>query len=374
MTNKWNEAEIKKYSRAFANIVSEEFFKTNDNISGSQIINLTEIKQLNLFVLKELFAKWHLEVTKLKSPYFNYEEAIVKIALDDFMNILSRHIFVNKENFYSILNVATVQTLLLFTDPKLYFNEQMRNLPDFKLTQDWLNSNGKFFKEYNWVLKALLNKLNGASFVYANEAMVYINDFFEEDKVEDHTSQILDIAKIAGLNESKEPKVDSYASFFDSIEDYKNISNAAADKKTFTKLEIFDEPKSEIRLAAIQEKEESIIFEDHLAKTKEKEIKVTLHESMQLGNANSSLSDFHQKRKIDTIKGNISLNQKFLFINNLFGSDAEVFDNAVKELEACNSFSEAKDQMLKNYLPKYKWDLNSPEAEEFFDLLKRRFN
>jgi hypothetical protein len=219
-----------------------------------------------------------------------------------------------------------------------------------------------------------LNKLNGASFVYANEAMVYINDFFEEDKVEDHTSQILDIAKIAGLNESKEPKVDSYASFFDSIEDYKNISNAAADKKTFTKLEIFDEPKSEIRLAAVQEKEESIIFEDHLAKIKEKEIKVTLHESMQLGNANSSLSDFHQKRKIDTIKGNISLNQKFLFINNLFGSDAEVFDNAVKELEACNSFSEAKDQMLKNYLPKYKWDLNSPEAEEFFDLLKRRFN
>ena len=60
MTNKWNEAEIKNYSQAFANIVSEEFFKTNDSITGSEIINLTEVKQLNLFVLKELFEKWHL--------------------------------------------------------------------------------------------------------------------------------------------------------------------------------------------------------------------------------------------------------------------------------------------------------------------------
>jgi hypothetical protein len=374
MSYKWNEVEIKKYSRAFANKVSEEFFKTSESISGSEIINLTEIKQLNLFVLKELFVKWHLEVTKLKSPYFNYDEASVKIALGDFMNILSRHISVNKENFNSLLNVATFQTLLLFTDPKLYFNEQMRNLPEFRLTHDWLNSNGKFFKDYNWVLKELLNKLNGVSFVYANDAIVYINDFFNEFKVEDHSSQISIIAKIAGLDESKEVKVDSYASFFDSIEEYKNTSSAVADKRIITKVGISDEPKSEVKLGVIQEKEETIIFDNHLAKPKEKESKVTLHESMQLGNANSSLSDFHQKRKIDTIKGNISLNQKFLFINNLFGSDAEVFDNAVKELESCNSFSEAKDQMLKNYLPRYNWDLNSPEAEEFFDLLKRRFN
>ena len=101
---------------------------------------------------------------------------------------------------------------------------------------------------------------------------------------------------------------------------------------------------------------------------------MTLNESMQLNSDSSSLSDFHQKRKIDSIKGNISLNQKFLFINNLFGSDSSVFNAAIDELESCNSFSEAKEQMIKKYMPNYKWDLNSPEAEEFFDILKRRFN
>ncbi|MCP9770905.1 hypothetical protein EGI22_23620 [Lacihabitans sp. LS3-19] len=381
MTNKWNEAEIKNYSQVFANIVSEEFFKTNDRITGSEIIDLTEVKQLNLFVLKELFEKWRQEITKLKSPFFNYDEVDVKKALDDFMNILSRYISVDKENFKNILEKAANNTFHLYTDPKAYFSEEMRNLPEFKLTQDWLKSNGKFFKDYNWVLRELLNKLNGVSFVYANEAIEFVNEFFQDNKVEDHSAEISDLVKIAGIVEVKEVKADPYQSFFDSIEEYKNTKTPTPPKivePIFSEPEIVihekDEPITEIRLTQIQEKKETIILENHLTNTIEKETNVTLHESMQLSNESSSLSDFHQKRKIDTIKGNISLNQKFLFINNLFGSDALVFDHALQELEVCNSFSEAKEQMLKKYMPKYKWDLNSPEAEEFFDLLKRRFN
>jgi hypothetical protein len=129
-----------------------------------------------------------------------------------------------------------------------------------------------------------------------------------------------------------------------------------------------------MRLTQVQEKIETVMIKDPVTKTIEKETTVTLHESMQMTSDNSSLSDFHQKRKIDSIKGNISLNQKFLFINNLFGSDSNVFNGAIEELENCSNFSEAKEQMIKKYLPKYKWDLNSPEAEEFFDILKRRFN
>ena len=62
MTNKWNEAEIKNTSLGFAEVVCEEYFKSKENINGSEIINLTEVKQLNLFILKELFEKWQKEV------------------------------------------------------------------------------------------------------------------------------------------------------------------------------------------------------------------------------------------------------------------------------------------------------------------------
>ncbi|MBK9511549.1 MAG: hypothetical protein IPO04_19930 [Cytophagaceae bacterium] len=80
------------------------------------------------------------------------------------------------------------------------------------------------------------------------------------------------------------------------------------------------------------------------------------------------------KKKIENIRGNISLNQKFLFINNLFGGNSQIFNQAIDELEVCGSFQEAKDQMLKKYMPQFKWNLNNPETEEFLDLLKRRYN
>lgn len=379
MTNKWNVAEIKNTSHGFAEVVCEEYFKSKENINGSEIINLTEVKQLNLFILKELFEKWQKEVTNLKSPYFNYSEPEVQKALDDFMNILSRHISIGREHFRGVLENAVKRTISLYSDPKSYFVEEMRNLPEFKLTEDWLTKNGKFFKDYNWVLRDLLSKLNGVNFIYSNEAIDFINQFFEGNKMEDHSTELSDISKIAGVNQPT-TNGNPLQSFFDSIEEYK-----ASKPQMVTREEVFhhpevevvhqkDEPITEMRLTQVQEKIETVIMENPVTKTIEKETTVTLHESMQLTSENSSLSDFHQKRKIDSIKGNISLNQKFLFINNLFGSDSNIFNGAIEELENCSNFSEAKEQMIKKYLPKYKWDLNSPEAEEFFDILKRRFN
>jgi hypothetical protein len=242
-----------------------------------------------------------------------------------------------------------------------------------------LTKNGKFFKDYNWVLRELLTKLNGVSFIYANEAMDFINQFFDDNRIEDHTKELADISKIAGENQSADPASNLYQSFFDSIEEYKIAKPQMIAPESVHVVHAFEvlkkeEPIAEMNLTQVQKKIEAIIIENPVAKTIEKEVKVTLHESMQMTSENSSLSDFHQKRKIDSIKGNISLNQKFLFINNLFGSDSEIFNAAIEELESCNTFAEAKEQMIKKYLPKYKWDLNSPEAEEFFYILKRRYN
>lgn len=379
MTNKWNVAEIKNTSQAFAEVVCEEYFKAKENINGSEILSLTEVKQLNLFILKELFEKWQQEISNIRSPYFNYSEPEVQKALDDFMNILSRHIRINSDNFKGILGTSVSKTIGLFSDPKAYFVEEMRNLPDFKLTADWLTKNGKFFKDYNWVLRELLTKLNGVSFIYANEAVDFINQFFDDNRIEDHSKELADISKIAGEHQSAPPASNPYQSFFDSIEEYKISKPQMVAKETVSMVQADeliekDEPILEMRLSQLQDTVETDVLENTIIKTIENETPVTLHESMQMTSENSSLSDFHQKRKIDSIKGNISLNQKFLFINNLFGSDSSIFNAAIEELEGCNTFTEAKEQMIKKYLPKYKWDLNSPEAEEFFYILKRRYN
>ena len=59
MTNKWNTAEIKNYSNAFSKTICEEFYMAKETISGAEILSLTEVKQLNLFILKNDTSKNH---------------------------------------------------------------------------------------------------------------------------------------------------------------------------------------------------------------------------------------------------------------------------------------------------------------------------
>ena len=376
MTNKWNASEIQNYSNDFAKLVCEEFFNDKESISGSEIINLTEIKQLNLFIIKELYNQWQLETNKFRSPYFDFSDLEVQKALEEFMNVISRHIKIKSLDFESLLRGATKSTIDLFVDPKQFFNEEMRNLPDFKLTDYWLKANGKFYKEYNWVLRELLVKLNGLSFVYANEAIDWISEIVTIEKIEDHKSDLKDIIKIIGEIAS-DPFESKNTSFFDSFslkdepEKNKIISENVIEEIQEPKVDSnFEKKEQNIQIATV----ESNYSESTLVLENSDEV-LTLNELIQKNNENgNSLSEFHQKRKIESIKGNISLNQKFLFINNLFGGETNSFANAIDELEVCNTFNEAKEQMLKNYLPKFKWDLKSPEAEEFFDLLKRRYN
>lgn len=376
MTNKWNASEIQNYSNDFAKLICEEFFNDKETISGSEIINLTEIKQLNLFIIKELYNQWQLETNKFRSPYFDFSDLEVQKALEEFMNVISRHIKIKSLDFESLLRGATKSSIDLFVDPKQFFNEEMRNLPDFKLTEHWLKANGKFYKDYNWVLRELLLKLNGLSFVYANEAIDWINEILIVEKIEDHKSDLQDIIKIIGEVVS-DPFESKNTSFFDSF----SLKDEPVNNKTISKnvLEEIQEPKIDSNFEKKEHNIQVSIIESNYSESTivldNSDEVLTLNESIQKNNENgNSLSEFHSKRKIESIKGNISLNQKFLFINNLFGGETNSFANAIDELEVCNTFNEAKEQMLKNYLPKFKWDLKSPEAEEFFDLLKRRYN
>lgn len=387
-------SDFQNNAKDFAEVICKEFFISKEAISGADIINLTEVKQLNLFILRELYAEWQKETEKLRSPFFDYNEPEAKKALEDFMNVLSRHILVKKDDFKPILEKATKATLQLYNDPKTFFNEQLRALPNFKLDQSWLGKNGKFFKDYSWVLIELSNRLNGTSFVYVNEAIDWINDLITADKKEDFSKNLKDIMDIVALNGNHIQ--DKGESFFDSINTHAENAPKLKVEETpsyeFPKVEeivekeIMHEPiKLVSEQAYVEEKKHQIAFAETITESTKIEVtqqkieskitSETLNDVHYRKNGESnSLSDFHAKRKIDSIKGNISLNQRFLFINNLFGAKSTEFDQAIEELENCQTFGEAKDQMIKKYMSQYKWDLKSPESEEFFDLLKRRYN
>ena len=79
-----------------------------------------------------------------------------------------------------------------------------------------------------------------------------------------------------------------------------------------------------------------------------------------------------QESKIEDLAKAISLNDKFLFIKELFKNQGEDFSKAIKLLNQCSNLEEAfaeLEKMKKFYL----WDTVSPAYLTFCDLVRRRF-
>lgn len=91
-------------------------------------------------------------------------------------------------------------------------------------------------------------------------------------------------------------------------------------------------------------------------------------------NGDSQLVMAHLKLKpIDDLKSGIGLNEKFLFIRELFNNDHLAYADAIEQLNACNSIESAEKIIGEKLLPVYHWDLETEAAVSFLHLIFRRF-
>ena len=120
MSNKFNTNALNEYSKSYARRVAADFYHANPTLSGRQILNLTPINQVNLFVVSSLFDKWKGEVEKFRSPFFDFNHPEVEEALRAFMNVVSQHIAVRREHLEPLLADATKRTLIALFDPRYY--------------------------------------------------------------------------------------------------------------------------------------------------------------------------------------------------------------------------------------------------------------
>ncbi|MDP2187089.1 MAG: hypothetical protein Q8J69_00265 [Sphingobacteriaceae bacterium] len=82
----------------------------------------------------------------------------------------------------------------------------------------------------------------------------------------------------------------------------------------------------------------------------------------------------HLKLKpIDDLKSGIGLNEKFLFIRELFGNDHLAYADAIEKLNAAPSLNAAEQILASEVLPQQQWDLETEAALSFLHLIFRRF-
>ncbi len=88
----------------------------------------------------------------------------------------------------------------------------------------------------------------------------------------------------------------------------------------------------------------------------------------------SQLVMAHLKLKpIDDLKSGIGLNEKFLFIRELFNNDHLAYAEAIEQLNACTHIETAEQIIANKLLPEYGWDLETEATVSFLHLVFRRF-
>ncbi len=180
MSNKFNANALNDYSRSYARRIAADFYQQHTTISGSQILSLTPINQINLLVIGTLSTKWQADAEKFRSPYFDFTHADVEEALQHFMNVVSQHISVRREHLEPLLADAVRRTIILIFDPRAYFDELLRNQPEFTLTADSLKQISRFTKINQFISAHLTQRMNGKPFVYVNQAIGYLDEAFAQ--------------------------------------------------------------------------------------------------------------------------------------------------------------------------------------------------
>jgi hypothetical protein len=123
MQDKYSLVKCEQYGRRLASRLCQQFFGPQPaaTLDGPGLLTFTPVRQLNLLVLRQLLGRWQQETQQLRSPYFNFEAEPVRTALTQFMNVLSRHIRLDRAALEPLLAQAAADALLLATDPAQAF-------------------------------------------------------------------------------------------------------------------------------------------------------------------------------------------------------------------------------------------------------------
>ena len=194
---KLNSSFISQYKTVFSEQLIAQAFNEKEKLTGKEILYISPIKQLNLFIIKSLFESWQEEMQRIESPYFDYHATEVKVMISKFMNILSQNIFINAENLKPIIEKAVEDLIILNFDPATYLDNEIKKKPELLKTKKLVPQFAKYLVFYKSLILDFLNDFDIHELKHLKKHAVA---FFEKETLDKHQlieqlSEILIIEK-----------------------------------------------------------------------------------------------------------------------------------------------------------------------------------
>ena len=238
--------------------ISNFIKKLQDNLEkkvlqGNDIIELTISKQLNLFILKNIYDAWNKNFEKNKSIYFNYKDKKVLSAVVSLKNILSNHIDIDIENLKDLIKKSIIEVIEYVFNPKNFINDDI--LKEINLSGESINRRSKFFIDNKKVFINLIESSREKD-LNSTEMSQIINSYSFE--INQELIEEIELMLDCKSEELKKIIIEpvNYKELFDCSEnDYKEIIKRAKRKNSFhdaanlilenTKSEFIDERENQ---------------------------------------------------------------------------------------------------------------------------------
>ncbi|MBC7747292.1 MAG: hypothetical protein H7Z76_01700, partial [Methylotenera sp.] len=245
-------------------------------------------------------------------------------SLSVFMGVISQHIKVSKEDFTPLLLQAIFNTIFYINAPVLFL-EQKHVAQDKSYTEDELKTAFKYLKAYpkfNDFYKLSESKWN------MKTGKIIVDDFRSKFSTYYNEQEVVD--KIMGNFNTFLPVLPS------------DFYYSEATKTTDYSLR-----GEENKPVSINE----LIGKDHKGTT----------------------LNLHTKNKIVDLRSAMSINQRFMFVKDLFKGDSSAFEGAMSLADNSTSYENAVNALIDNYSHRFGWIIDSDEVNELFDLIGRKF-
>lgn len=100
----------------------------------------------------------------------------------------------------------------------------------------------------------------------------------------------------------------------------------------------------------------------------------TLGDSIAGKSTASRMSETINQKPVTDLRSAIGINERFLFTQFLFASKTEAYTSAVERLNNCSSWSEAKQYLENDVIPRFGWNPSQGTVQQFMELVERRFS
>lgn len=405
MQDKYSLAKCEQYGRRLAARLCDQHFASQPDatLDGPAILKFTPVRQLNLLVMRQLLQQWQSETTRLRSPYFDFEAPAVQTALTQFMNVLSRHMRLDRAAFEPLLARAAADTLLIVADPIGTF-ERLLLGEATQPTVAQLRDNLRYFDIDKDFFTGFIDSLPPSpeltpDFLHHRFELYHAANYKAHQPMQRLVSMLSSLLPLTEADLREDGPVSAVAVTPNPVEKPSApVPTVSAPVVATPPTPFSPPPTGSIPAPVIEPITEAIPVATAIPTIvelkppiasqpiSEPTDSIPLHEKLKASQPTAaplaetlraSTASFTERSapKVETLREAISINQRFSFINELFNGENMEYHAAIQHLDSLPTAEQARSYVTADLASRYDWNNNRKEEHinKLLKLIERKF-